>query len=295
MTHIIDLQQSKKLIFACFMLASAFMVFSPVSASAQATFEPQTNAEFVAYLQGVVDTLQAQVDAKGGVSSVSTRVNTYAANVAITTQVELRSQFEAKNNSAVYAWFEYGEGSRLTSKTTRTKATGAGTTRTHARTITGLKSGTTYSYRPVYEISAGTKYYGSVRTFSTAKTGSTTSGPSTGNNSTDDEEDEDDNTDGTSVSSSKGSIATDSARYEAYKNIEVKWSVPSSKTDTDNWIGLFKTSASNSEYQSWRYLADSTRGTLTFTAPADGSYEFRLFYNNSDKDELTSRKITVND
>ena len=291
MTHIIDLHKHKGLIFSGFALAFAFIV-SVNTVSAQTTaFAPQTQSELVAYLQGVVDTLRAQIAAKDGTSSGSTRVSNYAANVAVTTKVELKSQFQARNNATVYAWFEYGEGSRLNNQTTRTKATGTGTTRTHTRTITGLKSGTTYSYRPVYEISGGTKYYGSVRTFSTAKLG--TSNPSSGNSNNNNDDDNDSG--GTSVSSSKGSISTDKTTYEPYKSIEVDWTVPSSKTDTDNWIGLFKTSDSNSEYQSWRYLADDTRGTLTFTAPSEGTYEFRLFYNNSDRDELTSRRITVRD
>ena len=294
MTHITDLNLSKKLIFACYSFAAAFVVLSPLTVNA-ATFEPNTKGELVAYMFGIVDTLQAQVDAKNGTvsGSGSSRVSNSSANVAVETTITLRSEFTATNNNAVYAWFEYGEGSKLTSKTTRTKATGAGTTRTHARSITGLKSGTTYSYRPVYEISNGTKYYGAVRTFSTTKVGTGTNTGTTGNST--DNEDEDDDNDGTNVSSSKGSIGTDNSRYVVYKAIEVEWSVPSSRRDGDNWIGLFKTSADNSEYQSWQYLDEDTRGTLTFTAPAEGSYEFRLFYDNSYNDQVTSRKITVTD
>ncbi len=292
MTHITDLNLSKKLIFACYSLAAAFVVLSPITVNA-ATFEPNTEGELVAYMFGILDTLQAQVDAKNGTASGSgsSRVSNYSANVAVETKITLRSEFTATNNNAVYAWFEYGEGSKLTSKTTRTEATGSGTTRTHARSITGLKSGTTYSYRPVFEISGGTKYYGVVRTFSTAKVGS---GTNTGNNN-DDEDEDDDNGNSTNVSSSKGSIGTDNSRYESYETIEVDWSVPSSRRDSTNWIGLFKTNASNNEYLSWRYLTDNTRGSLTFTAPSEGSYEFRLFYKNAYDDQVTSRKITVTD
>ncbi len=290
MTYINDLNLSKKLIFACYSFAVAFVVLSPITVSA-ATFEPNTKGELVAYMFGIVDTLQAQVDAKNGTvsGSGSSRVSNYNSNVAVETKVTLKAEFSATNNSAVYAWFEYGEGSKLTSKTTRTKATGTGTTRTHARSLTGLRSGTTYSYRPVFEVSGGTKYYGAVRTFSTAKVGSDSNTGSIGNN----DDDEDDN--GTSVSSSRGSMATDKTTYESYDSIEIEWTVPSSRRDNANWIGMFEVGDDNDEYQSWQYLKDSTRGTVTFTAPSEGTYEFRLFYQNDYDDQVTSRKITVTD
>lgn len=290
MTHITDLNLSKKLIFACYTFAVAFVVLSPISVSA-ATFQPYTTGELVAYMFGIVDTLQAQVDAKNGTvsGSGSSRVSNYNSNVVVETKVTLKAEFSATSNSAVYAWFEYGEGSKLTSKTTRTKATGTGTTRTHTRSLTGLKSGTTYSYRPVFEVSGGTKYYGAIRTFSTAKVGTGTNTGSIGNN----DDDEDDG--GTSVSSSRGSMATDKITYESYDSIEIEWTVPSSRRDNGNWIGMFEVGDDNDEYQSWQYLKDSTRGTVTFTAPSDGSYEFRLFYDDSYDDEVTSRKITVTD
>lgn len=285
MTHVTELSLYKKLISACITLLVAFVATSPFSANA-ATFQPYTQGELVAYMFGIVDTLQAQLDAQNGTVSGggSSRVSTSNATIAVETKVTLRAEFTATNNNTVYAWFEYGEDSRLTSKTTRIKATGTGTVRAHARTITGLQSGTTYSYRPVFEVSGGTKYYGAVRTFSTGATGTVLPGSGIGNGDTNS---------GSSVSTSRGSMAVDKTTYEAYDTIEVDWTVPSSRRDNGNWIGLFEVGDDNREYQSWQYLRDSSSGTVTFTAPGAGSYEFRLFYDDSYDDELTSRRITV--
>lgn len=294
MTHLNDLNLIKKLAFGCFTLVVAFVVVAPQSVSAQ-TFEPANEGELVAYMFGILDTLQAQVDAKNGTVSNggSSRVNNSNASLDVETKVTLKAQFTATNNSAVYAWFEYGEGSKLSSKTTRTKAAGTGTNRTHARTLTGLKSGMTYTYRPVFEVNE-VKYYGATRTFSTSGTGGAfplTGGSLNNNNSNNNNN----NSNGSSVSTSKGSMSFEKTTYKSYDSIELEWTVPSSRRGSGNWIGLFETGDDNDEYQSWQYLKDSTRGTVTFTAPGEGTYEFRLFYNNEYSDVLTSRKITVTD
>lgn len=285
MSHLNDLSLIKKLSAACFTLMMAFMVVAPSPVNAQ-TFQPNTEGELVAYMFGILDTLQAQINANNGTvsSGGSTRVSTTNASLSVETKVTLKAQFTATNKNTVYAWFEYGEGSKLNSKTTRTKADGTGTTRTHARTLTGLKSGVVYSYRPVFEVSGGTKYYGAVRTFSTG--GTQTGLPSTVGGTSDN---------GSSVSTSKGSMTLDKTTYESYDTIELEWTVPSSRRDNGNWIGLFETGDDNDEYQSWQYLKDSSSGSVTFTAPGAGTYEFRLFYDDGYNDVLTSRKITVTD
>jgi hypothetical protein len=48
-----------------------------------------------------------------------------------------------------------------------------------------------------------------------------------------------------------------------------------------DWIGLFKAGASNTQYGQWFYTNGAKSGTMTFNGLAAGSYEARLFYNDS--------------
>lgn len=48
-----------------------------------------------------------------------------------------------------------------------------------------------------------------------------------------------------------------------------------------DWIGLYKNSASDRDYLTWKYLDGKASGTVTFTAPQEeGEYEVRIFENN---------------
>ncbi len=271
-------------------MAMFFVLFTlPYSATAAtiaATYQPQTTLEFISYLQGVVDALEAQNNAsKSSLNAVaSSKVQTSAAEVVTKVEAELSATLDAGSRSYVYAWFEYGEGSILNKKTTRTKVSVKNEEAEHTKTLTGLKSGVTYSYRAVFELPSGTKYYGLVKTFgSLTSVGSNTSGTTNVSNS------------GTTASNSKGSLSTDKSVYKQYvDDIEIDWSIPSNKRSNSNWIGLFKTGASNKKYQTWQYLDDSRSGTAIFSSGLEaGTYEFRLFFDNSYTDSVTSDRITI--
>src|SRR3989344_825058 len=147
-------------------LVLATLALPTPTKAATLPYVPQTQLELISYMQGIVDTLQAQAAAGGTVTgSGSSRVQTGTANVAVSTKVELKASFDAGNSSSVYAWFEYGEGSTLNKKTARTRVTKVRGEVDYEVTLTGLKSGVQYSYRPVFELSSGAKYYGAVRTF----------------------------------------------------------------------------------------------------------------------------------
>lgn len=271
--HISYIQKAGVLVVAL-MLAT-----SPVAAATTvSSYQPQTTLEYIAYLQGVVDALQAQINAQTTDNkTVSSRVETLPAELKY--EVEFRSTFDIGSLSSVYAWFEYGEGS-LTKATTKTRISKSAADDEYVRTVSNLRAGATYKYRAVYESSSGTKYYGAIRTFSTAS--GVVGGVSTSDSSS-----------VSTVSTSKGSLGVDKTTYSVGDTIDLSWTVPSSKTDSRNWVGLFETGDSNREAVRWQYLSSKTNGTLSFTAPAAGTYEFRLFYNNSYDDEVTSRKFTV--
>jgi hypothetical protein len=254
------------------------MATTPVFAATSNSYQPQTTLEYIAYLQGVVDALQAQIAAQTTDSkTVSSRVKTLPAELKY--EVEFRSTFDIGNLSSVYAWFEYGEGS-LTKATTKTRISKSAADDEYVRTVSNLRAGATYKYRAVYESSSGTKYYGAIRTFSTVS--GVVGGVSSGDSSS-----------GSTVSTSKGILGLDKTTYEVGDTISLDWTVPSSKSSTANWVGLFKTGDNNREAKRWQYLEDKTRGDLDFTAPEVGTFEFRLFYDNSYDDEVASRKFTI--
>jgi hypothetical protein len=260
--------------------------YSATAATIAATYQPQTTLEFISYLQGVVDTLEAQNNAsKSPLNTVaSLKVQTAAADVVTKVEAELSATFDSGSRSYVYAWFEYGEGSTLNKKTTRTKVSVKNEEAEYIKTLTGLKSGVTYSYRAVFELPSGTKYYGLVKTFgSLTNVGSNTSGATNVSNS------------GTTASNSKGSLSTNKTVFKQYvDDIEVDWSIPSNKKGYSNWIGLFKTGASNKKYETWQYLDDSRSGTAIFSSGLEaGTYELRLFFDNSYTDGVTSDRITI--
>lgn len=248
---------------------------SASSALAATTYTPSTQKEYIAYLQGVLAALQTQLAANAyGSSKVDT------ATPALKAEVTLKATYEIGSQSYVYAWFEYGVGT-LSKKTTRTKVEKERGERevSHRRVLTNLESDTVYLYRAVFETRSGDRTYGSVGTFSTS--GNTSTGGSFSG--------------GTTVSNSRGSLTLAQTTFEPGDSIEVEWTIPRSKEDTSNWIGIFKTSASNRDYIRWGYLDNDDKGTLTLKAPEEGTYELRLFYNNTYEDEVTSRRITVTD
>lgn len=272
MPILLSVQKMGVLIIMCILTAAPAM-----AATATTPYQPKTTLEYISYLQGVVDTLHTQISTQTTDNkTVSARVKTLPAELAY--EVELRATFSIGNLSSVYAWFEYGESS-LTKATPKTRISKSAADKEYVRTITNLKAGTVYKYRAVYESSSGTKYYGAIQTFST-KAG--VDGVTT-----------DDYSSGSTVSTSKGSLTVDKTSYKYGDTIKLSWTVPSAKADSSNWVGLFESSDDNRTYVTWKYLGNSTKDTLPFTASKVGTLEFRLFYDNGYDDVVTSRKITV--
>jgi hypothetical protein len=86
-------------------------------------------------------------------------------------------------------------------------------------------------------------------------------------------------------------------------SITATWSAIPSPTTTD-WIGLFAPGAANTAYITWIYVscsqapgAAAAAGSCPFTIPSGvtpGTYELRLFTNNSYTRLATSNPLTVN-
>ena len=261
---------------------AAFAAPMPAKA-ATLPYIPQTQLELVSYMQGIVDTLQAQINAQGTVSgSGSSRVETRPADVTVSTKVELKASFDAGNSSSVYAWFEYGEGNSLNKKTARTRVTKVRGEVEHEVTLTGLKSGTQYSYRPVFELSSGSKYYGAVRTFGSNSTYALAGGFITCDT-------------GTTVSNSRGSLSLPKLTYNAFDLVTISYTIPRSRVDGSVWVGAFKVGAGDKEYSYSRYVGKHSSGEITFKIKEPGIYEFRLFYDKSSNEVVTSRRFTVNE
>ncbi len=256
-------------------IIACILLFSVSTPSFAAAYTPNTEKEYIAYLQGVLDALRINQASEVSSNKIQTDAPKWQSEVVLSASYDIGSQ------SYVYAWFEYGVG-ELDKKSTKTKIVRVRSKDevTHRRTITNLESGVTYSYRAVFENRAGKRSYGALNTFNTLGTTTTIDGGTWGQG-------------GTAVSTSRGSLSVDKTIYKTGDEITVNWSVPKSKVDNSNWIGLFKTSAKNSDYTRWSYLSDDTEGEETFRLSEAGTYEIRLFYNNSYKDEVTSRKITV--
>lgn len=277
-----NLQHSKRLLAA----AGTFFVFglflsAPVAQAQTTGYIPQNNREFVAYLQGIVDALQAQVQSGGTASAGSSRVSTFTPVVSLATRVELKAEFDARSSSVVYAWFEYGEGGRLNNETTRTRLSVPRSGEVeHTRTLTGLKANTQYSYRPVFELTSGTKFYGATRTFG-ASTGVGTPGTDTGGGF------------GGTVSNSRGSLTVDGTSFKVYDQVTVSFTIPRSRTDSGNTIALYQVGDSNRSKEMWRYTGKREEGEITFKIKKAGTYEFRMFYAGSSNDVVTSSRFTV--
>lgn len=264
---------------------AAFAAPMPAKA-ATIPYIPQTQLELISYMQGIVDTLQAQAASQGTVAgSGSSRVQTGTANVAVSTKVELKASFDAGNSSSVYAWFEYGEGNSLNKKTSRVRLTKVRGDVDHEVTLTGLKSGTKYSYRPVFELSSGSKYYGAVRTFGSDSGYALAGGFITSDSSTT----------GNTVSNSRGSLTLSKLTYNAFDLVTISYTIPRSRVDGSVWVGAFKVGAGDKEYSYSRYVGKHSSGEITFKIKEPGTYEFRLFYDKSSNEVVTSRRFTVNE
>jgi hypothetical protein len=132
-----------------------------------------------------------------------------------------------------------------------------------------LQPGTTYHYRIEATNSAGTSY-GSDQTFTT--------------------------------SSATTTLAASPSSVSAGGSVTVSFSGIVNPT-TQDWIGLYHPGDAASSYISWVYTSSctttaggtaATSGSCKFTIPTTGTYELRVFSNNSYTLLATSNPVTAN-
>jgi serine protease len=89
------------------------------------------------------------------------------------------------------------------------------------------------------------------------------------------------------------SLAASPSTVTAGAPISGAWAAPVGHSPTD-WVGLYAVGAAETSFLSFEYISPATSGTVTLTAPAAaGSYELRLFTNNTFNRVATSGAVTV--
>jgi hypothetical protein len=97
------------------------------------------------------------------------------------------------------------------------------------------------------------------------------------------------------VGGNQTAVAAAPASVHPGGTLTVSWSGIQNPTSTD-WLGLFAVGAPDSAMRSWRYTGGTSSGSTTLSVPwgtAPGSYEVRLYYNNSMVRIGTSNTVTV--
>ncbi len=75
------------------------------------------------------------------------------------------------------------------------------------------------------------------------------------------------------------SITMGSSSYSVGQQISVKYAnLPSGTT---HWIGLYNATSADTNFITWQYASSTGSGTMGFSGLQAGSYEARLFYNDS--------------
>jgi hypothetical protein len=253
------------------------MASLPRSAAAN-DYQPQSVSELIAYLQGVIATLEAQLQAQGSVPNVVNSTPTINSGTIDTLTVQsigvesvvLRGRVNADYVNAL-VWFEYGQASLTDFSTPRQRIDN--NRQIFSASLTDLRRNNTYSYRAVLELSNGSRYYGTIGTFTT--------GRSYNNNEP-------------NFNSGNSNLTIDKTRYNLGETIRVNWNVPNDKKSDRNWVGVYRVGSSNNSYSSWKTASNQT-GQLNLTAPTTaGDYELRIFYNYGYELIATSRTFTVN-
>jgi len=92
-----------------------------------------------------------------------------------------------------------------------------------------------------------------------------------------------------------GNLSASPTSIAAGGSLTATWSSVCAPTSTD-WVGIFLPGASNTSYLAWRYTTGTASGNVPFTIPASlapGTYELRLFANNSVTRLAVSNSFTV--
>ncbi len=161
--------------------------FSPLTMYAATTYTPRTQIEMIAYLQGVLAQLQAQLAAQKAADSGTTKYSTrstpnpFFVNVVSLpptsvsrTRATLKGEVDKGGSAYLDVWFQYGEGSSL-SRTEDVPQIIKGGRQAIVLELDDLDEDTTYSYRIVAEDERGYRQYGQTRTFTTIASASTQS------------------------------------------------------------------------------------------------------------------------
>lgn len=88
-------------------------------------------------------------------------------------------------------------------------------------------------------------------------------------------------------------LSIDDTRVRVGEEVDIDWEIPSRDTGSRNWIGLYERGDSNRDYIDRERLDDDNDGTEHFVIRKRGTYEFRLFLDDSYDDEITSARIEV--
>ncbi len=261
--------------FKLITLLVVVMLFMPIfsyRAYAQTdatTYHPTSLQEVIAYLYGVIATLEAQLAAKQGTSVVSTTGRTTVSTLTPTrindNEATLRGEVAFGSAEYVYVYFDYGTDSSFDDRTSRVRTYRTSSVKSFSADLEDLRDDEKYYYRAVVELPNGTLLRGTTRTFTT------------------DEYDDDDDD-----YRSSGDIDIDDDEYRSGDTITVRIDAPSSVEIGSGWIGLYEVDASDRSYLSYRFINRRDQ-TFTFTAPQDrGEYEFRMFADeNYDRVEVS--------
>jgi hypothetical protein len=71
--------------------------------------------------------------------------------------------------------------------------------------------------------------------------------------------------------------------------VEVAYTAPAFRSNGTDWIGIYKVGENNKEYYAWQYIPrNTTSGTLKFSIGERGTYEARVFTDNTFTDVASS-------
>lgn len=159
------------------MFLVGLMIFIPSISYASVDYQPQTNAEIIAYLYGRISQLldiQATLESGGTISSLDSdflldyvSVTTHSAAEVESTTAVLRGEVKLFGKLTASAWFEYGEDEDFLDQKTSKKSIRSVYDRAVRIKVTGLEDDERYYFRLVTLNKDKTISYGRVYSFRT--------------------------------------------------------------------------------------------------------------------------------
>lgn len=247
------------------------LISAPLPVAAQTNFQPQTLRELIAYLQGMITVLEAQLQAQQGQQlnvGVGTGIAETLAPQNITRDgAQLRGQINLAQMGSVTVWFEYGRSIVNEFETPRERFNNI-RQYTYSYDVTGLRRNATYSYRLVVETDRGQRHYGAVQNFTAGSSRFTT--PTTPRS-----------TDNFGLKST----------YERGESIIV--TIPSRADLTSSaWVSIYQINDSDRDFGNWAYIRSDRQITLRAPQVA-GTYQLRLFRDSGFDRVASSNSFTV--